>query len=48
MKNAILTVVNGENPESEQAINCPPTIVTPENIDSEEIQFMMDPKLKDA
>jgi len=47
MKNAILTVVNGENPESEQAINCPPTIVTPENIDSEEIQFMMDPKLKD-
>ena len=46
MKNAILTVVNGKNPESAQAINCPPTIVTPANIDSEDIQFMMDPKLK--
>lgn len=46
MENAILTVVNGKNPETEQAINCPPVIVTPENIDSEEIVFMMSPYVK--
>ena len=46
MENAILTLVNGENPESEQAVNVPPVIVTAENIDSEEIQFMMSPYVK--
>lgn len=46
MENAILTVVNGKNPEAEQAVNCPPVIVTPENIDSEDIQFMMSPYVK--
>lgn len=47
MANAIRTVVEGANPEEAQAINCPPTIVTGDNLDSEEIQFMMDPKLKE-
>lgn len=46
MENAIRTLVEGKNPESAQQINCPPVIVTLDNIDSEEIQFMMDPKLK--
>lgn len=46
MENAILTLVNGKNPEAEQAVNVPPVIVTPENIDSEEIQFMMSPYVK--
>ena len=46
MENAILTLVNGENPEAEQAVNVPPVIVTAENIDSEEIQFMMSPYVK--
>lgn len=46
MENAILTLVNGKNPEAEQAVNVPPVIVTAENIDSEEIQFMMSPYVK--
>lgn len=46
MENAILTLVNGENPETEQAVNVPPVVVTAENIDSEEIQFMMSPYVK--
>ena len=45
MENAILTLINGSNPETEQAVNVPPVIVTGSNIDSEEIQFMMDPKV---
>ena len=43
MMNAILTLQAGENPEEQQQVNCPPTIVTPDNIDSEELQFMMNP-----
>lgn len=46
MKNAILTVVNGTNPEAEKAVNCPPVIVTGANIDDPEIAFMMNPTLK--
>lgn len=46
MENAIRTVTEGKNPEAEQAINVPPVIVTAENIDSEEIQFMMSPYVK--
>ncbi|NWO21021.1 substrate-binding domain-containing protein [Oribacterium sp. oral taxon 102] len=46
MMNAILTVMNGKNPEEKKQINCPPTIVTSENIDSEEVQFMMNPAIR--
>lgn len=45
MENAIRTVVTGENPEAEKQVNCPPVIVTVENIDSPEIEFIMNPKL---
>lgn len=45
MENAIRTVVTGENPEAVKQINCPPVIVTLENIDSEEITFIMNPQL---
>lgn len=45
MDNAVRTVVTGKNPESVQQINCPPVIVTLENIDSEEIAFIMNPQL---
>lgn len=45
MENAIRTLVDGKNPEAAQQVNCPPVIVTQENIDSEEIQFMMNPTL---
>lgn len=46
MENAILTLVEGKNPETAKQVNVPPVIVTAENIDSEEIQFMMSPKVK--
>ena len=46
MENAILTLTEGKNPEAEQQVNVPPVIVTAENIDSEEIQFMMSPYVK--
>lgn len=46
MENAILTLTNGKNPEAQKQVNCPPVIVTGDNIDSEEIQFMMNPKIK--
>ena len=46
MENAILTLKNGTNPEAEKQVNIPPVIVTGANIDSEEIQFMMNPSVK--
>ena len=46
MENAILTLTEGKNPEAEQQVNIPPVIVTAENIDSDEIQFMMSPYVK--
>ena len=46
MENAILTLTEGKNPEATQQVNVPPVIVTAENIDSEEIQFMMSPYVK--
>ena len=46
MENAILTLHDGKNPETSKQVNIPPVIVTAENIDSEEIQFMMSPYVK--
>lgn len=46
MENAIKTLVEGKNPEAEKQVNIPPVIVTAENIDTEEIQFMMSPYVK--
>lgn len=46
MENAILTLVEGKNPETTKEVNIPPVIVTGANIDSEEIQFMMSPYVK--
>lgn len=45
MENAIRTLVTGKNPETVKQINCPPVIVTLDNIDSEEISFIMNPQL---
>lgn len=45
MENAIRTVVTGTNPETVKQVNCPPVIVTMDNIDSEEISFIMNPQL---
>ncbi len=46
MENAIKTLVDGKNPETAKQVNVPPVIVTAANIDSEEIQFMMNPTVK--
>ncbi len=46
MENAVKTLVDGKNPEAEQAVNVPPVIVTGANIDDEDIQFMMSPYVK--
>lgn len=43
MENAIKTLMDGKNPESEKQINCPPSIITAENIDSEESVQLLDP-----
>ncbi len=45
MDNAVRTVVTGKNPEAVKQVNCPPVIVTMENIDSAEINFIMNPQL---
>lgn len=45
MENAIRTVVTGKNPETVKQINCPPIIVTQENIDTPEVSFIMNPQL---
>lgn len=43
MENAILTLINGSNPEAEKQVNCPPVIITRENMDSTEMQDLLDP-----
>ena len=43
MENAILTLINGKNPETVKQIDCPPSIVTPENMDEEEMLNLLDP-----
>jgi ribose transport system substrate-binding protein len=43
MENAILTLINGENPESVKQINCPPVVITQDNMDSDEMQDLLDP-----
>lgn len=43
MENAILTLMNGENPEQNKQVNCPPTIVTSENMNEEAMLNLLDP-----
>jgi ribose transport system substrate-binding protein len=43
MENAILTLMLGENPESKQQVNCPPVIITQDNMNDSEIQDLLDP-----
>lgn len=43
MENAILTLINGENPESEKQVNCPPVVITKDNMNEEEMQDLLDP-----
>lgn len=43
MENAILTLLNGSNPESAKQVNCPPVIITADNMESEEMLDLLDP-----
>lgn len=45
LKNAVETLIEGENPESEQKIAMPPVAVTTENMEEPEYAAMLDPKL---
>ena len=43
MENAILTLLEGKNPESKKQVNCPPVVINSENMASEEMQDLLDP-----
>lgn len=43
MENAILTLINGKNPESEKQVNCPPVVITQDNMNDDEMQDLLDP-----
>lgn len=43
MENAILTLMEGANPETAKQINCPPVVITAENMGSDEMQDLLDP-----
>lgn len=43
MENAILTLINGANPETAKQINCPPVIITPKNMNDASMLDLLDP-----
>lgn len=43
MENAILTLLEGKNPEEVKQVNCPPVIITPDNMNTDEMQDLLDP-----
>lgn len=43
MENAILTLMNGSNPETAQQVNCPPVIITQANMNNSDMQDLLDP-----
>lgn len=45
MMNAIVTVMEGENPEAEQQVNCPPSAVLASAMDDEATQALLNPTL---
>lgn len=45
MENAIRTIMEGETPETEQQVNCEPQAVTPDNMDDEATQALLNPTL---
>lgn len=45
LKNAVETLITGENPETEQKIAMPPVTVTTDNMEEPEMAAMLDPKL---
>lgn len=43
MENAILTLIDGKNPESKKQVNCPPVVITKDNMNDPEMQDLLDP-----
>ncbi len=43
MENAIMTLLTGKNPESEKQVNCPPVIITPDNMNDAAMLDLLDP-----
>lgn len=43
MENAILTLLEGKNPEETKQVNCPPVVVTSENMNEETMLNLLDP-----
>ncbi|QOV18736.1 substrate-binding domain-containing protein [Blautia liquoris] len=43
MENALQTLISGKNPESEKQVNCPPVVITKDNMDEKEMQDLLDP-----
>lgn len=43
MENALLTLIKGANPETQKQINCPPVVITSENMDDAEMLDLLDP-----
>lgn len=48
LENAVETIMEGENPESEQKVAMPPVAVTTSNMHEDEYAAMLDPTLKKA
>lgn len=43
MENALMTLITGKNPESDKQVNCPPVVITKDNMDDEAMQDLLDP-----
>lgn len=43
MENALMTLIKGENPETQKQVNCPPVVITGENMDDTNMQDLLDP-----
>lgn len=43
MENAIKTLITGSNPESEKQINCPPVVITKDNMKDDKMLDLLDP-----
>ena len=43
MENALRTLIDGKNPESKKQVNCPPVVITKDNMDDSDMQDLLDP-----
>ena len=43
MENALQTLITGKNPESKKQVNCPPVVITKDNMEQSDMQDLLDP-----